>query len=163
MGLQSATVQSVSIRQNFHVETENSLNELINFLFNGAYICDSICYYFERFDVALSGMADLNRLCRESMLQGTRKLMKYVVARGGKIVFDDINKPERQEWGTALNSLESLLQIKKTFYQSILKTHQIGDKYNDEHLKEYLETEFLEPTLNFIRKGEHFILKLYLI
>ncbi len=152
MGGQSTTPHHVSIRQNFHVETENSLNEVVNLMFNIAYSFDSSCYFYERDDVAMFGMAKLFRHCRQKMLEGTRKLMKYIVARGGKVVFEDINPPEKHEWNSPVQSLEALLNWKKSFQVALLKTHQIAQKNKDAHLQEYLESDFMEPTLVFIRK-----------
>jgi ferritin len=152
MGGASTTPHKVSIRQNFHVETENSLNDLVNLMFNVAYSLDSTCYFYERDDVAMFGMSKLFRHCRQKMLEGTRKLMNYICARGGKVDLEDINPPEKFEWDSTVQSLEALLNWKKSFQLALLKTHQVADKYNDAHLQEYLESEFMEPTLIFIRK-----------
>jgi ferritin heavy chain len=112
-----------------------------------------MAYYWDRQENAMFGMADLNKLCTRGELRSAKLLMDYIVARGGRVAFFDIKKPERQEWDTPLNSLEYLLQMKKNLQKSIHAVHEIADNNNDEQLKEYLEVEFLEPAISFTRKG----------
>jgi ferritin heavy chain len=152
MGGQSAAEQQLTTRHNFHVETENMLNSSVSAMFNIAYTLDSVCYFYERDDVAMLGMARLFRHCRNKMLDACHKLMGYICARGGKVTFSKITEPERHEWDSPLKSLEALLGWKKELYQGLLRVNQVADKHNDEHLKDYLDSEFMEPTLGFVRK-----------
>lgn len=141
-----------SIRHNFSEDVEKSINDLINVFYFGAYTCRSMQFYFDRDEVAFFGMAEFNRLKADHQLNFVRKLEDYQVIRGGKVVLTDIKKPDRDEWGTPLDSLQYLIDMKKLQVQNCLKLHNICEKNNDEHLKEYLETEFLEPLFESIRK-----------
>lgn len=105
--------QTVSIRQNFSDESENLINQLINNLFFGCYSCTSMAYYFDREDIGLFGMADFFRWCARDSYQCCRLLMDYIVVRGGEVEFDTIKKPEKTEWGTSLEALEYLIDLKK--------------------------------------------------
>lgn len=144
--------ENVTIRQNFDESSESLLNQLINVIFFGNYTFHSMAYYFDRVDIGLTGFADLNLHCAIDAYKTVRKLMDYVVLRGGQCVFDDIKKPEKQEWGTPLDSLEYLLNYKKLINEMALKCHQNAENKRDAHLTDFLETEVLEPMTSFIRK-----------
>jgi ferritin heavy chain len=143
---------NVTIRHNFSDQIECGINDLINVFYTGAYTCRSMQFYFDRDEVGLYGMADLNRCKADYQLNFVRKLEDYQVVRGGRVCLTSIKKPEKDDWGTPLESLEYLLNMKKNQIQCCLKLHDICETNNDEHLKEFLEQEFLEPLYNSIRK-----------
>lgn len=97
-------------------------------------------------------MALLNRFCAIMELRAAKKLMDYIVTRGGRVEFSDIPKPPKTEFNSPVESLQNLLDMKKVIQQTIMKVHDTADKNQDEHLKEYLEVEFLEPVIVFTRK-----------
>lgn len=144
---------NVSVRQNFNKETEERLNRLINFMFNGSYYCNSGSRFFERDDVALTGVAELFRNCRDRLISRAHDLMRYICIRGGRVTFDEIRLPEKCDWNNGtLSSLECLLQWKKRVQQEILDVHEVAVKNNDHHLAHMLEKEYLEPIIIFTRK-----------
>jgi ferritin heavy chain len=148
----STTSSNVSIRLNFHEDTESALNKLANEFLNQSYVCTSMQYYWDRDNLGMYGLASLNRFFAISELRCAKTIMDYIVGRGGQVVLEDIKKPSTDTWGAPLDSLQALLDMKKTIQQSILKVHDIADKNNDEHLKDYLEMQFLEPAIAFARK-----------
>jgi ferritin heavy chain len=149
----SSTSSPVSIRLNFHDETEAALNKLANEFLNQSYACTSMQYYWDRDTLGMYGLASLNRFCSISELRSAKTIMDYIVGRGGQVVLQDIKKPSQDmQWGTPLESLQYLLDMKKVIQQSIMKVHETADKNNDEHLKDYLESQFLEPAISFTRK-----------
>lgn len=144
--------KNVSIRQNFHSESENLLNDVVNELLFDAYTCKSMAYYFDRDNVGLFGMADFNRWIAYDCSQKARIVMDYIVERGGEVSFDDIKKPDSQDWGSPLDSLKSLLKYKQILYDLVLKIHETACNNNDPHLTDFLETELIEPVATIIRK-----------
>lgn len=144
--------QKVSIRQNFTDESESLINNLINNLFFGCYTCTSMAYYFDREDIGLFGMADFFRWCARDSYQCCRLLMDYIVVRGGEVEFDTIKKPEKTEWGTPLEALDYLIDLKKVINQQVLKVHNQACQQVDPHLTDFLETVILRPLVEFIRK-----------
>ena len=103
------------------------------------YVCHSIAYYFDRADIGLYGVADFFRnsglvKCRESKL-----VMDYLMMRGAQVVLNDVEKPEKNVWGTPVQALEYLLVIHKNIYDATLKVYQTGQKINDAHLTNFLE------------------------
>lgn len=148
----STTKQTVSIRQNFSDDCESGINSLINQILYGSYICNSMAYYFDRDDVGLFGVADFYRWCGIQTYHCSRLLMDYIVFRGGKVNFDTIKKPERQEWGSPLESLEYVLDINQYVNKQVLQLNQCACEHKDPHLTDFLEKELLRPMVEFIHK-----------
>lgn len=111
-----------------------------------------MAYYFDRQDIGLFGMANFYRWCARDGYQCARLLMDYLVVRGGEVEFTAIKKPEKDEWGTPLEALEYLVDIKKVINQQVLKVHSVARESNDPHLNDFLETVILRPLVEFLRK-----------
>jgi len=109
-------------------------------------------YYFDRQDIGLFGMANFYRWCAREGYQCSRLLMDYLVVRGGEVQFQTIKKPEKNEWGTPIQSLEYLLNLKKSINQQVLKVHSVACESKDAHLNDFLETVILRPLVEFVRK-----------
>lgn len=111
-----------------------------------------MAYYFDREDIGLFGMANFYRWCAREGYQCARLLMDYLVVRGGEVQFKTIKKPEKEEWGTPLESLQYLVDLKKVINQQVLKVHSSAGENNDAHLKDFLQTVILRPLVEFMRK-----------
>ena len=102
------------IRQNFKEESEALINKQINMEFYASYVYMSMYTYFDRDDVAYSGMAAFFKKSSDEEREHGEKLIQYQNKRGGKVVFQDIAKPSSMEWGTPLDALEAALELEKT-------------------------------------------------
>jgi len=142
----------VSIRQNFSEESENLINQLINNLYFGYYTCTSMAYYFDRAEIGLFGLADFFKWCSLEAYQCARLLADYIVVRGGEVEFETIKKPEKNEWGTPLDALQYLIDLKKVINQQVLKVHTNACEQVDPHLTDFLESTILRPLVEFLRK-----------
>merc|ERR1712150_202189 len=80
------------------------------------------------------------------------KLMKYQNKRGGRVVLQNIVKPERDEWGSGLEAMETALSLEKSVNQSLLDLHKIADSHGDAQMQDFLETEYLEEQVNAIKE-----------
>ena len=58
--------------------------------------------YFGRDDIALPGFSKRFKEASQEETEHADKLIDYQTMRGGKVVFRDISRPNRDEWGTAL-------------------------------------------------------------
>ena len=92
-------------------------------------------YYFERDDVDLKGFAKFFRDSAKEEFEHAQKFMKFQTDRGGRIVLQDIRKPEKDEWGTGLDAMEAALALEKTVNQALLDLHTISDKHSDYHVR----------------------------
>lgn len=59
------------------------------------------------------------------------RFMKYQNTRGGRIVFQSIQKPEKDDWGCALEAFQAALALEKFNNQSLLELHGIATQSND--------------------------------
>lgn len=146
------TVRTSLVKQNLHPESEKCLNECINAFLYGAYNCKSMAYYFDRDDIGMFGMANFNKWCSAKGFNDAKLMMDHITIRGGNVVFDEIKKPERDEWGTPLESLEQLLSYKLCLYKCVNKCHKSAHETRDPHLNHFLETMILRPMVVFIRR-----------
>ena len=140
------------IRQNFHVESESAINEQINMELSSQYIYQSMSNYFNREDISLPGFSKFYNKCSEEEREHAKKLMKYLNKRGGRVVLQDINKPESEEWGNGLNSLQVALDFEKKVNDSLLALHRLASSNLDSHLTDYLEEEFLDEQVRSIKR-----------
>ncbi|XP_060068339.1 soma ferritin-like [Ylistrum balloti] len=139
-------------RQNFHAETEAGINRQINMELYASYVYQSMYLHFDRDDVALPGFAKYFKKATDEEREHAEKLMKYQNKRGGRVVLQDIKKPERDEWGTGLDAMQVALTLEKQVNQSLLDLHDVGDKHGDKQFMDFLEGEYLEEQVNAIKE-----------
>ncbi|XP_076076958.1 soma ferritin-like [Mytilus galloprovincialis] len=139
-------------RQNFHIESEAGINRQINMELYASYCYQSMSYYFDRDDVALPGFSKFFKKSSDEEREHAEKFMKYQNKRGGRIVLQDIKKPDRDEWGTALDAMQVALSLEKSVNQSLLDLHKTADSHNDAQMCDFLESEYLEEQVNAIKE-----------
>jgi len=143
-------------RQNYHSESEANINRQINMELYASYTYQSMSFYFDRDDVALPGFAKFFAKSSNEEREHAEKLMKYQNKRGGRIVLQDIKKPDRDEWGSGLEAMQVALQLEKSVNQSLLDIHKIGSQHEDAQLTDFLESNFLEEQVEAIKEiGDH--------
>jgi len=108
-----------------------------------SYVYKSMATYFARDDVALGGFAKRFREASKEEMEHADKLIDYQTMRGGRVVFKDIAKPNRDEWGTALEAMEATLELEKTVNQSLLDMHKVASDHGDTAFTNFLD-EFLK-------------------
>merc|ERR1712121_388202 len=117
---ESTTMALSQPRQNFHEESEAGINRQINMELYACYCYQSMAYYFDRDDVALPGFSKFFKKSSDEEREHAEKLMKYQNKRGGRIVLQDAERPQRDEWGTGLEAMQVALQLEKSVNQSLL-------------------------------------------
>ncbi|MEQ2316017.1 hypothetical protein AMECASPLE_028348 [Ameca splendens] len=71
-------------------------------------------------------------------------------------VFSILQKPEKNEWGTGLEAMQSALQLEKNVNQALLDLHKLASDRVDPHLCDFLETHYLNKQMEAIKKlGDH--------
>merc|ERR1719229_1349674 len=143
-------------RQNYHSESEAGINRQINMELYASYCYMSMSYYFDRDDVALPGFAKFFKESSDEEREHAEKLMKYQNKRGGRIVLQDVKKPERDEWGSGLDAMQVALQLEKSVNQSLLDLHALCSSHNDAQMADFIESEYLEEQVKAIKElGDH--------
>jgi ferritin heavy chain len=140
------------VKQNYHAESEAGVNKQINLELHASYVYQSMAWYFDRDDVALPGMHKFFKKCSEEEREHAEKFMKFQNARGGRIVLQNIEKPERDDWGTALDAMQMTLALERNVNQVLLDLHKVATDHADNHMTDFLEGNFLEEQVESIKK-----------
>ena len=140
------------IRQNFHEETEKVINDQINMELTASYVYQSMAFYYDRDDVALSGFSHMFSENSKEEREHAEEFMKYLNKRGGKVILQDVKRPDRDEWGSGLQALEAALSLEKKVNDSLLSLHSVASSHSDAHLTNFLEEEYLEEQVEAIKK-----------
>jgi len=144
-------------RQNYHEESEAFINKQINMELYASYVYQTMCFHFQRDDIALPGYAAFYKKASDEEREHAEKFMKYQNSRGGRLVFQAINAPAKIEWDSGLQSLKDALTLEKKVNQSLLELHKAADSHNDAHLTDFLEGEFLTEQVDAIKELGDFI------
>ena len=139
-------------RQNYHEECEAGINKQINLELYASYVYMSMAGHFDRDDVALKGFAKFFKHSSDEEREHAEKLIKYQNKRGGRVVLQDIKKPERDEWGTGLAAMQAALDLEKHVNQSLLDLHELANKNNDPQMTDFLEGEYLKEQVESIKE-----------
>merc|ERR1719186_1978362 len=83
--------------------------------------------YFIQHDKALHGFAKMFFKNSQEEREHSKLLIDYQAKRGGKVVMEDIKKPEI-EFSTAKDAVEAALKLEKGVNQSLLKLHVVAEK-----------------------------------
>ena len=71
--------------------------------------------------------------------------------RGGRVVFQNITKPNTDDWESALSAVEASLELEKKVHESILAMHKNADEHGDAQLTDFLEGEYLKEQVHYIK------------
>ncbi|XP_055472238.1 ferritin light chain-like [Psammomys obesus] len=143
------------VRQNYSTEVEAAVNRLVNLHLRASYTYLSLGYYFDRDDVALEGVSHFFRELAEEKCEGAERL-KLQNDRGGRALFQDVQKPSQDEWGKTQEAMEAALALEKNLNQALLDLHSLGSARTDPHLCDFLENHFLNEEVKLIKKmGDH--------
>ncbi|XP_044303606.1 ferritin light chain, oocyte isoform-like [Varanus komodoensis] len=144
------------IRQNYHAESEGGVNRLVNQLLQASYKYLSLDFYFTRDDVALKKFSSFFHHLSEEKREQAEKLLTFQNRRGGRVVLQDVKKPDQDEWKNGANAMEVALELEKSLNKSLLELHQIASRHTDPHLCDFLETHYLDEQVKLIKKvGDH--------
>merc|ERR1712126_178405 len=108
----------------------------------------SMATYFDRDDVALHGFAKRFWDNSEEEHQHAKKLIEYQNKRGGRVVFQDISKAKSDDWSSALNAMETSLELEKQVHESLLELHKVADSHADANLTDFIEGEYLKEQVD---------------
>merc|ERR1711942_155511 len=141
-----------AIKQNFHLETEAWINKQINMELYASYVYLSMSAYFSRTDIALHGFAKRFRLASAEERDHAEKLISYQILRGGRVTFQAINKPNLEDWGTAVEAMEASLELERTVNESLLAMHKVASGHEDAQMTDFIEGTFLKEQVEAIKE-----------
>jgi len=147
-------------RQNYHQDSEAGVNKQINMELYASYVYQSMAFYFDRDDVAMKGFSKFFKKSSDEEREHAEKLMKYQNQRGGRVVFQDIQKPERDEWGSGVDAMQAALALEKTVNQALLDLHAVADSHGDKQMCDFIEANYLTEQVEAIKELSDYITKL---
>jgi len=140
------------VRQNYHQDCEAGVNKQINLELYASYVYLSMSFHFERDDVALPGFAKFFKHSSDEERGHAMKLMKFQNERGGRVVLQNVQKPERDEWGTGLDAIQASLTLEKNVNQSLLDLHKLAAQHGDANMCDFLEDHYLREQVESIKE-----------
>jgi len=149
-----------AVRQNYHQESEAGVNKQINLELYASYVYLSMAYHFDRDDIALPGAHKWFKKASEEENEHAQKLMKFQNQRGGRIVLQNIIKPEKDEWGTLLEAMQTAQALEKSVNQSLLDLHKTADSHEDKQMCDWIESHFLTEQVEAIKELGDYICNL---
>ncbi|XP_063798530.1 ferritin heavy chain B-like [Pseudophryne corroboree] len=148
------------LRQNYSHDNEAAINRLVNLKMYSSYTYMSMSYYFDHDDVALHHVAEFFKKLSHEEREHGEDFLKYQNKRGGRIILQDIKKPERDEWGSTLEAMQTAMNLEKTVNQAMLDLHNLATDRKDPHLCDCLESKHLREHVERIKKLGHHITNL---
>ncbi|GAB5582045.1 ferritin light chain-like [Prionailurus iriomotensis] len=149
-------IMSSQGRQNYSPEVEASVNCLVNMHLRASNTYLSLGFYFDSSDVALQGLGHFFRELALKKREGAQRLLKLQNERSGSALFQDVQKPSHDEWGKALDAMETALVLEKNLNEAILDLHALGSARADAYLCDFLENHFLGEEVKLIKQmGSH--------
>ncbi|XP_068392826.1 pyroglutamyl-peptidase 1 isoform X1 [Eschrichtius robustus] len=150
------STMSSQIHQNYSTEVEAAINRLVNTHLWVSYTYLSLGFYFDPDDVALEGVGHFFLELAEEKCEGSECLLKMQNQRGGRALFQDVQKPPQDEWGKTQDAMEDAILTEKNLNQALLGLHSLGSAHADPHLCDFLESHFLDEEVKLIKKmGDH--------
>lgn len=147
-------------RQNYHAECEAGVNKQINMELYASYVYQGMAFYFDRDDVALPGFHKFFKKSSDEEREHAEKFMKFQNQRGGRIVFQNITKPEREEWGSGLDAMQAALALEKNVNQALLDLHKLAENHGDSQFCDFLESHFLTEQTEAIKQLSDYVTQL---
>merc|ERR1719300_141900 len=144
------------VRQNFHEDCEAGINRQINLELHASYVYQSMAFFCDRDDRAHKGFHQFFRKQSVEERCHAEKLMEYQNMRGGRIVLQDVKKPETEEYGTGLDMMQAALSLEKSVNQALLDLHACADSHKDPQMCDFSESAFLNEQVKSIKEiGDH--------
>ncbi|KAJ1351656.1 Ferritin heavy chain A [Parelaphostrongylus tenuis] len=138
------------VRMNYAKEVEAAVNKQVNIELYASYVYLSMAMYFDREDVALAHISKWLRKQSDEEREHAIKFMTYQNVRGGSVLLQPVNKPEKDEWGSPLEAFQAALALEKFNNQCLLDLHAKASANRDAHLCDYLESHFLDEQVESI-------------
>ncbi|XP_055371326.1 soma ferritin [Condylostylus longicornis] len=139
-------------RHRFSEKLECALNKQINMELEASYIYLSMAFHYDRADVALKGMYNYFKKASDEERDHAMKFMTYLNKRGGKLVLDNINKPENSEWDNLEKTMTYALDLEKKVTDSLLEMHALASSENDADLADFLDSEMIKEQYEAIKE-----------
>ncbi|XP_032476570.1 ferritin heavy chain-like [Phocoena sinus] len=142
------------VRQNYHPDCEAAVNSHFTLELHASFVCLAAAFYLDRDDVALKHFTQFFLRRSHEHSGRAQGLMGLQNQRGGRLHFQNIRKPDIDEWKSGLKAMKSALFLEKLVNQSLLHLHQLATDMSDPHLRHFLATHYLRQQVAFVSELE---------
>ncbi|XP_048672487.1 ferritin heavy chain A-like [Caretta caretta] len=144
------------VRQSFPAECEAAVNCMVNKELYVSCVHQSMSCYFDGAVVVLRYVTQFLKEKSYEAKEHTERVLSPHNKRGGRVVLQDMQKPERDEWGNSLEALQCDLQLEKTVNQALLDLQKLAMEKSDSCLCDFPDSEYLEKQVKAIKQlGDH--------
>uniref|UniRef100_A0AC34QNP4 Ferritin n=1 Tax=Panagrolaimus sp. JU765 TaxID=591449 RepID=A0AC34QNP4_9BILA len=141
------------IRQNYHQNTENAVNDAVNKVLNASYQYMELGYHFDRDDIALPNMHKYFLKLSNSKQEQADKLLKYQNTRGGRCVLQTVSKPPTSNSDVGIvNAFQTAINIEKQLNTLFLGLHEVAHETNDPQFSDFVEEDLLESEVEIMKE-----------
>ena len=102
--------------------------------------------------MALKGFSNFFKKSSDEEREHAEKLMKFQNQRGGRILLQDIKKPEKDDWGSGLDAMKAALALERNVNQSLLDLHKVAENHEDSQMQDFLEGNYLQEQVEAIKE-----------
>jgi len=141
----------------FTNDTEQEINKQINRELFAHYTYLSMAYHFERDDINLPGFHKFFKKQSEEEHKHAQMLMEYQNKRGGRVKFNNIKKPCKDEWGNGLDAMREALFLEKDVYTALMGLHTTASDLKDAQMTDFLESNFLGEQIESIKELSNYV------
>lgn len=147
---------------NINQSSEEHLNHLVNYLLSLSHKCKSMACYFRKNYSEMYGIADFYQWCAEDLDKTADQVLYYINKTGSHVKLQGVEKPETENFGTPVQSLEYILREDKCLTALLTNIHDFADIKGEQSLKDFLENKMIVPMCAWNKKMEEVIKKLRL-
>ncbi|KAL6057797.1 hypothetical protein STEG23_034000 [Scotinomys teguina] len=146
---------SSQVRQNYSTEVDAAVNRLVNLHLR----TPTPTSLWTTISIAMTRLwrawATSSENWPRRSARAAERLLKIQNDRGGRALFQDVQKPSQDEWGKSQEAMEAALALEKSLNQALLDLHSLASR-TDPHLRDFLESHFLDKEVKLIKKmGDH--------
>ena len=147
----------MTCRTNFDSECEILINKQINMELNAFYFYLNLSSLFNNEKISLKNISNFFKKQSTEELGHAQKWIDYLNQRGGVVQLYVINKPIDIQAKYFTESFETSLKLEKEIHNNLLKLHKFASSKQDEHLCDFIESEFLTEQVKSQREFMDFI------
>lgn len=142
----------MSCRYNFSVRTENALNNQVTQEQYACHVYQALSMHFANTNVALGNISKFFQEASDEERGHAKKVMDYIVMRGGTVKLDRIEAPpEISPNYTLLDGFLLSMELEQNVYQSLLDLHTIAEEEGDVQLADFVESALLEEQVESMK------------